>query len=344
MIIAIEALSLSSSYWRGGLGLAYLSDAGRDPPNRYIVAILGTATALVFVVQHGWLSIAFIRRTCHAAQIASGTPKEPMPPWYYAWICACGLSCFAMLHLILFACFDSMSFPGLHEYALGMFFMLSAIALPIFCTALLQIRAALPAAVAVQSFVAKTAACAVFWISYFVYFPVGVAVACKREHLTVAECLTNYSLANGACETRLPNTADPACTSPPCTTMWQYGHCAGSHTMRSATELVCMLVAILFHAAFVYENQYALLPAEAASLQSGECSPSGQRRHSLTGGKDDGRLQPPYDLNLAYQEYRPPTTGQTPKHARKPSSRVSGSPGAQHLPTPPSLANFSEVD
>jgi hypothetical protein len=341
MIISIEALSSSSSYWRGGLGLAYLSDAGRDPPNRYICAVLGTASALIFIVQHAWLSIAFIRRTSHVAQISGSTPKELTPSWYYAWLCACALSCFAMLHLMLLVCFDNVRFPGLNEYALNMFFILSALALPIFCTALMQIRGALPAAVSVQSFMLKTAACAVFWISYFIYFPVGVAVACKRERLTMAQCRTSYSLGDGVCEARLLNTADPACTSPPCTTLWHYGHCAGPHTMRTVTELICMLAALLFHAAFVFENQYALLPAEEASQNGGGRSPSGLRRHSLTGGRDDGRQQPPYDLNLAYQDYRPPTASQTPT----PAPRWFGSPAAKHLQAPPpALANFSEVD
>ena len=280
-LIIIEGLAASSSYWSGDIPLPYISDTGRDPPNYYVFAIGGTASASLFAIQHALLSPAYVRAT-HARPGC----------WRMSWYLACILSIVAMVALsmlprtgpaglpcrshlaspalmvrysrrnsrwrrsVLLVCFNTNDYPAVHDAGAYTFFVLMAFALPLFTFSLFCLRRVQPEAVNPHSLRVKLVLTVCFWVAFIIYLPVGLAVVCTWNRLPLQSCKVTHQLGDAYCDSKLLTANESACAAPPCTVLWDYSGCPEINTLRAVFQLASVLLLLLFQGTFFWENQY----------------------------------------------------------------------------------------
>lgn len=145
-----------------------------------------------------------------------------------------------------------------------------AFALPCFTGAAVGIRRANPEAMSSGSVGTKLGICILFWISFIIYLPVGLAINCAWLRLPYSDCVTTHELGVDYCTTKLMSTLnDTACVAPPCTVLWDYGGCPGTNTLRSSTQLACVLLLLGFCSTFYHENKYAVAVQGGAPAAGG---------------------------------------------------------------------------
>ena len=138
-----------------------------------------------------------------------------------------------------------------------------AFALPCFTVAAIRLRRAKPEAMSAISVGVKLAICVLFWVSFIIYLPVGLAINCAWLRLPYDDCVNTHQLGAAYRTTKLMSAVNnTACIAPPCTVLWDYGGCPGTNTLRSSTQLVCVVLLLGFCSTFCLENKYAVAAGE----------------------------------------------------------------------------------
>ena len=292
MLIASESLAARPSYYTGGIALPYISDTWRDAPNYYLGLVGGIICGACLLVQHAYLNVRIA--------FACGDKRASI-----LWLTASALGALSCIGLLGLTIFSTTAFPDLHQYSAYLFFVLQAIALPLFTAA-----AALPgdmlkrasirgghahfgamtkpadtsayggAAGAASAgkiycpscfFQLKLGSTILFWLSFIVYLPVGIAIVCTWYRVPLDKCKGELGLGDAYCDALvLPadyNGTD--CADGPCTQLWEYDGCPAINEMRAACQLVCVLALLFFHWSFVGENR-KLLSAGSTSTVGAE--------------------------------------------------------------------------
>ena len=122
LLIASESLAARPSYYTGGIALPYISDTWRDALNYYLGLVGGIICGACLLVQHAYLNVRIA--------FACGDRRASVL-WPTASVLG-ALSCVGLLGLTIFS---TTAFPDLHQYSAYVFFVLQAIALPLFTAA-----------------------------------------------------------------------------------------------------------------------------------------------------------------------------------------------------------------
>ncbi|EQC27058.1 hypothetical protein SDRG_15172 [Saprolegnia diclina VS20] len=253
-LITCVAIAKSQDIYVGGLAWPFLSDMGRDPPAYYVfvVGLCITAASLLFV----WF-FNYCYQTSVMAASSSGCHK-----CLRTFVAVCGMvSAFALP--ILSIC-DTARFPSVHNASAYAFFCLEALA--VLCNTVLTYRIYKQrgdderytmdgldrhavARVRRQAWVAQLTVAMLFLAAFILYLPVGLALSCEFEHLTIAKCL-DLKLGDTYCtSTMMLNTTS--------TKLWDYSapDCTSVHQMRAGAQLACILTLVGYSLTFIFNYQ-----------------------------------------------------------------------------------------
>ncbi|ETV66180.1 hypothetical protein, variant 3 [Aphanomyces astaci] len=92
-----------------------------------------------------------------------------------------------------------------------------------------------------------------FLIAFILYIPVGLAIVCPFERLTVVKCLTE-GLGTDYCATTIGFDATY-------TKLYDYSNCGAINQLRSAAQLVCILTLVGYALSFATHKDDDAVPA-----------------------------------------------------------------------------------
>lgn len=219
------AIAKSQNVYTGGLAMPYFSDIGRDRPGYYVfAALLTTASVLMMgfmVLQHYYFRAWF-------GQSDKGSSCCVVP--------ALIVGLLTPICSILLSCFDTSSYPNIHNYSAIAFFALIVIwvilTTIIFCKLASQFdehRRLLT----IRYWTVGTLA-----VAFIVYIPVGIALM-KWDWLTMAECTEELELGDDYCESHRYKDTNS-------TDLFNYAEAEGIGLMRSSTQFACMISIMVF--------------------------------------------------------------------------------------------------
>jgi len=236
-----------------------------------------SATALLFA-QQLFLSPRYISAISSTNSLAASS--RCLKGWWYT---ACALACIACVALVLLTCLSTYDHEDAHAYSAYAFFILMAVALTIFSATSTAIHhaetntlppntaplnSALPSMAPLWRL--KLAITAIFWVSFLIYLPVGLAINCAWVRLPIDSdyCARHEDFCE---DMALPEGDDAggSCEEPPCTKLWDYSDCPGTNLMRSISQLFCVVLLIGFQATFVSENTVLFSQKQAMGIWDG---------------------------------------------------------------------------
>ena len=141
----------------------------------------------------------------------------------------------------MLACFKTTEFPDVHLYSAYSFF--SCLTVHVSCNTFVFSRN-----VALRrSYCVKLAINVVYSFAFMVYIPIGLAVICPFERLSIADCLGREALPFEYCSSH----TNPQNSSQ--TVFWDYSHCADAHLMRTVSQSLSVLCLLLYCLSYAHD-------------------------------------------------------------------------------------------
>lgn len=282
MITVAELTAALSNYYTGSLPLPYFSDLARDGVPHQLLSVGLSLSCALFIAQHCCFSPRYafrVRKALGAKRSAGATCV-----WFYTWLVACGLCCLSSAGLLLSVVIGAVQATAVHQGGLMSFFLLLAPATCMMAVVLIYVHNQLPSAVSVFSMRMKLLITVLYWPCLLAYLLIlfTLPMGCKATQLSLSACI-GLGLGEDYCESYVPDLSDMrddvltaeivserrmlanATDSPPVgaqplpqeqlhTTLSDYSSCPAVHTVRVSAQLVCLLLAALFHGSFVLEE------------------------------------------------------------------------------------------
>lgn len=246
-------IAKTQDVYTGGLDMPYFSDIGRDKPGYFVFASLISSASV--------LMICFMPLQLKYFQAWLELANEKFRHTNNMAIAATVFGMIAPIGSILLSCFDTSSYPSLHNYSAYAFFVLiivwAVLTLLVFRT--LSKRFTEHGRLMVPRYVVMVT----LGIAFLLYIPVGLAMV-EWGNLSVAECEA-LELGDAYCEShRLAGTND--------TDLFDYTETEGINLMRTSTQFICVVSIMVF----LFLNVFDPSPLVARE-QTGEDSASFQK-------------------------------------------------------------------
>jgi hypothetical protein len=255
--VVCVAYALGSGQYIGGIGWPYFSDTGREAPMYYLFAIGLTVTAVLLGVTNvSWFAKVHVESSSPAEvgrAILRCCVDRPATTVAHAALISVLVS---LIGLVMLACFSTIVYPAVHDYSAYAFFILQTVALALYTVA--NNLEPPPEPRLRRARVVRNCVSAVYFACFIVYLPIGLAVNCPFERLSMDACVNVERLGEAYCAAlQLP--ADPELTR-----LWDYSACRGTNEMRSVTQFLCIVGLLAYYVTFMLdladEHELRVLP------------------------------------------------------------------------------------
>ena len=230
----------------GGIAFPYFSDIGRDKPAYYVFASLNTIAS---VLMFGFMLLQYYYLKAWFSMTGAN--------WQCRGISAlvCGL--LAPIGSILLSLFTTNEHADLHLYSAYAFFVF----ILVYCILTITLMATLAKSFEAQKkmMVPRYIVVAMLAVGVVIYLPIGLAVNCSFERLTVQKCLTIES----------PDFCEDHYMHGNLTNVYDYTNCPETNTMRSSSQFVSIVSIMLFvalHALDPTPDVKTLTPSESSAM------------------------------------------------------------------------------
>eukprot|EP00756_Hemistasia_phaeocysticola_P003722 Hpha_TRINITY_DN12415_c0_g1::TRINITY_DN12415_c0_g1_i1::g.42658::m.42658 len=242
-------VAYSEDTYIGGIPFPYFSDTGRDKPAYYAFAICLTVAAMLYAILHILLCDLYLH-IIDAIRFRDSDGAELTRKGCFSYTTiarAAGIfAVFSAPFLIMLACFDTAHHASVHLYSAYVFFAFNMFTVGLYTYLFWGLPEAAQSlgstvtSILRTSRTMKTAFCAMFFVAFLLYIPIGLAVTCSAVRLTMTDCLGKERLGTSYCQ----DLAKPH--EPNVTLLWDYTGCKGENTMRSVSQFFSILFLIGF--------------------------------------------------------------------------------------------------
>ena len=180
--------------------------------------------------RHDWVQVCF---AAIFEKIAAFAPRVGLAALMFGIAAALGL--------ILLACFKTTEFPDTHLYSAYGFF--SCLTVHASCNTFVFSRNVAWR----RSYCVKLIINVAYCIAFLIYIPIGLAVICPFERLSMADCLGKEGLPPQYCaaHVRAQNSSQ--------TVFWDYSHCPSTNMMRTVTQSLSVLCLLLYCLTYAHD-------------------------------------------------------------------------------------------
>ncbi|ETW06331.1 hypothetical protein H310_02615 [Aphanomyces invadans] len=250
LIICI-VITKTKDIYVGSLAWPYFSDMGRDDPAYYVFATGLCLTAL-------FLALTWIFNYQHQIDMLTQPNSKATPALSRCSFAASAMGAVATIGLPILSIYRvSYDHPEIHNYAAYFFFIFQAAAvlLNTYVTRRILVLATssphgtFPVGGLRTTWRIQLVFALCFLVAFVLYIPVGLAIVCSFERLTIVKCLSE-GLGADYCTTtmRFDDTY---------TKLYDYSNCGGINQLRSASQLVCILTLVGYALSFVTHEEVA---------------------------------------------------------------------------------------
>jgi len=209
----VVCIGLAVGTYIGGLKFPYFSDTGREAPGYYVFASLNSVASILllgFVI----LQYKFVKAWTDDAKCRNVT--------------ATVFGAIAPVFSIILSVVSSNTNDDVHFYSAILFFVCMVLHLGFSMTIYWYLNSVYDAFKSMH--VARVVVAALFFISFLLYLPIGLAINCPFENLSLDDCINQEDLGVEYCT----DLKDPDNVT--LTVLYDYSPCVDTNHLRSATQ------------------------------------------------------------------------------------------------------------